>query len=146
MIHQGRGGGAYVLFPYDVAQEFGSTRAIPVKGAIDGEAYRGSLMKYGQPQHLLGVEKAIRTKIGKGPGDRVTVELVRDTEPRIVAVPPDLAKAIAKAKLSSFFDTLSYTHREEYCRWITEAKKEETRARRVTKAVEMLNDGVKTPD
>jgi uncharacterized protein YdeI (YjbR/CyaY-like superfamily) len=39
---------------------------------------------------------------------------------------------------------LSYTHRKEYSRWISEAKKEETRQRRLEKAVEMLKKGVKT--
>jgi uncharacterized protein YdeI (YjbR/CyaY-like superfamily) len=43
------------------------------------------------------------------------------------------------------FEKLSYTHRKEYCRWITEAKKEETRLRRLTKAVDMLKNGVRTP-
>jgi len=39
------------------------------------------------------------------------------------------------------FEKLSYTHRKEYCRWITEAKKEETRVRRLAKAIEMLKKG-----
>jgi uncharacterized protein YdeI (YjbR/CyaY-like superfamily) len=50
-----------------------------------------------------------------------------------------------KEGLLTFFESLSYTHRKEYCRWIREAKKEETRARRLEKAVEMLRDKVKTP-
>jgi uncharacterized protein YdeI (YjbR/CyaY-like superfamily) len=45
-----------------------------------------------------------------------------------------------------FFESLSFTHRKEYCRWITEAKKDETRARRLDKAIELLTDGVRTPD
>jgi uncharacterized protein YdeI (YjbR/CyaY-like superfamily) len=40
---------------------------------------------------------------------------------------------------------LSYTHRKEYCRWITEAKKEETRLKRLEKAIEMLKQRVSTP-
>jgi len=40
---------------------------------------------------------------------------------------------------------LVFTHRREYVGWIEEAKREETRARRVAKAVEMLRKGVKTP-
>jgi uncharacterized protein YdeI (YjbR/CyaY-like superfamily) len=43
------------------------------------------------------------------------------------------------------FEKLSYTHRKEYCRWITDAKKEETRLRRLTKAIEMLKKGLPTP-
>jgi uncharacterized protein YdeI (YjbR/CyaY-like superfamily) len=51
-----------------------------------------------------------------------------------------------KAGVMPVFDALSYTHRREYCRWIAEAKKEETRLRRIEKAVEMLQNGIKTPD
>jgi uncharacterized protein YdeI (YjbR/CyaY-like superfamily) len=43
------------------------------------------------------------------------------------------------------FDGLSYTHRKEYVRWIEEAKRTETRTRRVEKSVEMLREGIKTP-
>jgi uncharacterized protein YdeI (YjbR/CyaY-like superfamily) len=43
------------------------------------------------------------------------------------------------------FDALSFTHRKEYVRWIDEAKRDETRERRLAKAVEMLRDGIKTP-
>ena len=47
--------------------------------------------------------------------------------------------------LLPFFETLSYTHRKEYCSWISEAKKEETQVRRLAKAVEMLKEDVRTP-
>jgi uncharacterized protein YdeI (YjbR/CyaY-like superfamily) len=50
-----------------------------------------------------------------------------------------------KEGLLAGFEKLSYTHRKEYCRWITEAKKEETRLNRMAKAVAMLRSGVKTP-
>ncbi len=50
-----------------------------------------------------------------------------------------------KEGLLPFFESLSYTHRKEYCRWVSEAKKEETRAKRLEKAVVMLRDKVKTP-
>jgi len=43
------------------------------------------------------------------------------------------------------FEKLSYAHRKEYCRWITDAKKEETRLKRLGKAIEMLKKRVSTP-
>jgi uncharacterized protein YdeI (YjbR/CyaY-like superfamily) len=46
---------------------------------------------------------------------------------------------------SVLFEGLSHTHRKEFCRWIAEAKKEETRWRRSEKAIEMLRNGVRTP-
>jgi hypothetical protein len=143
-IQAGERGGAFVYFPYDVEKAFGSKGRVPVKVTIDGVAYTGSLFKYGAPQHMLGVERAIRQQIGKVPGDRVAVVLRKDEEIREVEVPASFAALMKKEGLLSFFESLSYTHRREYCRWIAEAKKEETRARRLEKAVVLLRNKVKT--
>ena len=145
-IKEGRGGGAYVVFPYDVEKEFGTNGKVPVDATIDGISERSSLMRMGMPRHILGVAKAIRDTIGKKPGDSVKIVLWKDDAPREVAVPPELQARMKKAGVLAFFESLSFTHRKEYCRWITEAKKDETRARRLDKAIELLMDGVRTPD
>jgi hypothetical protein len=139
------GGGAGVLFPYDTMKEFGTQGTVPVKATIDGEAYTGSLMNCGMPSHTLGVLKGIREKIGKGPGETVCVVIERDETVRTIETPPDLKKLLKKEGLLAGFEKLSYTHRKEYARWIEEAKKEETRQRRMEKSVAMLKAGVKTP-
>lgn len=139
-------GGACVLFPYDVELEFGTRGRVPVHASFDGVPYAGSLIKYGRPEHVLPILKGIREQIGKGPGDEVEVTLERDTAARSVDVPPELSAVLKKAKLLAIFEQLSYTHQKEYCRWIREAKREETRQNRLVKAVQMLRDGVKTPD
>jgi Bacteriocin-protection, YdeI or OmpD-Associated/Domain of unknown function (DUF1905) len=139
------GGGAGVIFPYDVEREFGTRGKVPVKATFDAVPYTGSLIKCGPANHMLGLLKAIREQIGKGPGDTVSVVVVRDESMRTVDVPPELQKLLKKEGLLPVFEKLSYTHRREYCRWITEAKKEETRQARLAKAVTMLRDGVKTP-
>ncbi len=144
-IEAGGGGGAFVFFPYDVEKEFSTKGKVPVKATFDGVAYTGSLIRYGSPQHMLLVPKAIRTEIGKSPGDTVAVILWRDEEERILEVPEEFNRLMKKDDLLPFFEQLSYTHRKEYCRWITEARKEETRAHRLEKAIQMLRDGVKTP-
>ena len=140
------GGGAYVLFPYDVEKEFGCKGRVPVKARFNGVPYTGSLIKYGNPLHMLPILKAIREQIGKGPGDTIDIEVLRDEEPRRLDVPTAFKAAMKKEGLLSFFEGLSYTHRREYCRWISEAKKEETRANRLVKAIAMLKERVKTPD
>jgi len=144
-IQSGQGGGAFVFFPYDVEKEFGTKGQVPVQVKFDGIEYKGSLIKYGMPQHMIGVLKAIREKLGKEPGDTIEVELWKDKDERTVEVPAEFQKLMKKEGLLPFFDKLSYTHRKEYCRWITEARKEETRLRRLEKAVEMLKKGIKTP-
>jgi hypothetical protein len=139
-------GGAYALFPYDVATEFGTQGKVPVQARFHGVPYRGSLIKYGHPQHRLPMLKAVREQIGLGPGDTVAVELWKDEQPRTVEVPPAFQTALEQEGVLPLFDRLSYTHRREYCRWIAEAKKEETRSTRIEKAVAMLQQGIKTPD
>ena len=65
-----------------------------------------------------------------------------DTAPRIVETPPDLKKALKASKAAqAAWDRYSYTYRKEFARWITEAKKPETRARRLEKSLEMLAAG-----
>ena len=144
-IIAGDGGGTGVLFPYDIHEAFGTRSRVPIHATFDGVPYTGSLIKYGFPQHTLHLPKAIREQLGKTPGDSIEVVVWKDESERTLEVPNDLAALLKKEGLLPFFESLSYTHRKKYCRWITEAKKEETRLRRLAKAVEMLRDGVKTP-
>lgn len=58
--------GAYVEIPFDVKEEFGRGR-VKVFATFDGEPYEGSLVKMGTPNHIIGVRKDIRAKIGKQP-------------------------------------------------------------------------------
>lgn len=144
-IESADGGGACILFPYDVEKEFGTRGRVPVQVTFDGVPYAGSLVKYGRPQHMLGILKAIREQIGKQPGDTIDVILWKDEAPRTVEVPTAFQAAMKKAGVLAAFEKLSYTNRKEYCRWISEAKREETRTARLTKALDMLKQGIKTP-
>ena len=145
-IEAGDGGGAYILFPFDIEKEFGTKGRVPVQALFNAIPYTGSLIKYGGPLHFLGVPKAIREQIGVGPGDTIDVEIWKDDQPRTIEVPAPLQQAMKRAGVLKIFEALSYSHRREYCRWITEAKKEETRRKRIDKAIDLLKKGVKTPD
>lgn len=137
---------AFIEFPYDVEREFGTRGRIKIRAWFDGVEYRGSLAKMGHHGHRVGVTQAIREKIAKQPGDFVQVVLQKDDDPREVDLPAELKEILsANPDLAAFFETLSYTHRKEYARWIAEAKKEETRRRRLNKAVEMLRKRIKHP-
>jgi uncharacterized protein YdeI (YjbR/CyaY-like superfamily) len=63
--------------------------------------------------------------------------------PRVPARPPaDLADALRKNKAArSTFDALSPSHKREYVEWISEAKREETRKRRVETAIAWMAEG-----
>ena len=138
-------GHGFVFFPYDTQEEFGTRGQVRVNATFDGVPYAGALVKYGPPQHMLPVVKTILEQIRKRPGDTVSVVLEHDKTDRTVEVPAEFAKAMKQARVLAAFEKLNYTHRKEYCRWITEAKREETRKNRIAKAAQMLTRGVKTP-
>jgi uncharacterized protein YdeI (YjbR/CyaY-like superfamily) len=71
------------------------------------------------------------------------VTRVRKTAPaKPVTLPADLAAALKnKAKARSGYDALSPSHKREYIEWITEAKTDETRARRLAQAIEWMAEG-----
>ncbi len=126
------------MIPFDVEKAFGKKRVM-IKATIDGEPYRGTLVRMGSPQHMLLVLKEIRRKIGKSCGDEVVIELEEDLEERIVEIPADLQDALkADPAALEAFRKLSYTHQKEYVRWVNEAKQAETRNRRIGKTVERL--------
>jgi len=143
VIEDPGGGGAFVRIPFDVEDVFGKKR-VKIKATIDGEPYRGSLVRMGAPYHILIVIKDIRNKIGKTFGDEVEVTLEEDLEPRVVEVPADLKEMLdVNPQAASFFEKLSYTHQREYVYWINESKRSETRQRRIRKTAEMLLEGKK---
>ncbi|MGW1346802.1 YdeI/OmpD-associated family protein [Kribbella sp. NPDC002412] len=131
------GGGAWVEVPGEVVAALGGGGRIPVQASFDGVEYRGSIASMGGCM-VIGLLKGIRTQLGKGDGDPITVTLERDTAERTVDVPEDLATALAEAGLQEAFDALSYSHRREHVNAVTEAKKPETRVRRIAKAIEIL--------
>lgn len=71
--------GAYIDFPYDVRAEFGRGR-VRVRATFDGVPYDGSLVRMKTPNHIIGVRKDIRQKIGKQPGDMVHVTICERTD------------------------------------------------------------------
>ena len=72
----GRTGGAYVVFPHDIREEFGRGR-VKVHVSFDGEPYDGSIVNMGVKNadgsicYIIGIRKDIRSKIGKQAGDKV---------------------------------------------------------------------------
>lgn len=138
VIQNAGAGGAFVEVPFDVEEAFGSKKP-RVRAMIEGVPYRGMLTRMGGPNHILIILKGIREQIGKSFGDQVKVTLEADTEPRVLEIPKDLMKELKKDReAKAFFDKLSYTHRKEYVMWINEAKREETRQRRIVKTIAML--------
>jgi hypothetical protein len=129
--------------PFDILEVFQTRGRVPVRGTINGFPFRSSLMPMGG-RHRMVVNKTIRDGARVKAGDTVSVQMERDEAERVVEAPLPLAKALAKSKAAQAnWAKLSYTHQKEIARSIREAKKEETRARRLEKAIDILKTGKK---
>jgi hypothetical protein len=126
--------------PFDLGEAFGRARP-PVKVTIRSHTWRTTPGVYDGVGYIV-VNRAVKAATGVDAGDRVRVRMELDTEPRKVDVPADLAAALAVApKAQAAFDKLSFTHQREYVEWVEEAKRPETRERRIAATVERLAAG-----
>ena len=140
--HEGKDA-TYIEVPLDIEKEFGSKR-VKVKVKFDNVDYRGSIVKMGLPCYMIGITKEIRNKIGKTYGDIVSVELERDEEERIIVLTDEFKnKLIKNNKAYDFYEGLSYSQKRKYFQWITSAKKEETKIKRMEEAIEKLENNIK---
>jgi hypothetical protein len=134
------GPGTYVAVPAHVKDELGLKGRPKVHAVIAGHPYRGSLMPTRDGTFVLGVLKAIQQAEGLKRGDAITVELELDTAPRVIDPPSDLAVALRRdGPAAAAWKRLSYTNQREMARSLEEAKKPETRQRRLASALSQLH-------
>jgi bifunctional DNA-binding transcriptional regulator/antitoxin component of YhaV-PrlF toxin-antitoxin module len=120
-----------IAVPAEVVTALGTKKRPPVKVTIAGYTYRSTVAAYGDV-FMLPLSKEHREAAGVKPGDKVEVTLELDVEPRTVAVPADLAAALAeKPGATAAFDALSYSARKEHVRQVESARAQETRERRI---------------
>ncbi len=112
---------------------------VPVAITYRGEQYRTSISVY-RGEWMMVVNAEMRSG-GLVPGASYAVDIRHDTTTRTVEVPQDLAAALGKAKLTAAFEALSYTYRREHVRTVEEAKRPETRTRRIDAVITKLRDG-----
>lgn len=127
---------AIVLTDAQVDQLGGGKRAA-VTVTVAGTTVRLRLAVMGG-QNLIGLSKASRAELGVDIGDTITATIELDRAERKVDLPADAAKALAKAKLRAKFDALAFSHQKEHVRAIAEAKKPETRAKRIAAMLDKL--------
>jgi hypothetical protein len=131
------GAGTFLEVPLDVPAVFGRVRA-PVRVTVNGHAWRSTVMRYGE-RYYLPLNRANREAAGVAAGDTVSVLVESDDAPRTVAVPEDLTVALeAEPGAREAFDAASFSHRREWVEWVEEAKRAETRSRRVRGVVEQV--------
>ncbi|MEP6470065.1 MAG: YdeI/OmpD-associated family protein [Chloroflexota bacterium] len=138
-IEAARGGGAVALIPQDVAAALGGLKQLRVTGTLNGTALRSSTMPY-QGAFYLGVHKATREAAGVNMGDEVEIALMRDDSPRVLELPPEFEAAFAEEPaLRQRFEALSLSRRHDLAGPISDAKKPETRSKRLEKALAGLS-------
>jgi Bacteriocin-protection, YdeI or OmpD-Associated/Domain of unknown function (DUF1905) len=125
--------------PFDLQEAFGRARP-PVKVTIRGHTWRTTPGVYDRVGYVV-VNRNVKKETGVDAPDRVRVTMELDTEPRTVRVPDDLRAALrADERAAKSFAAMSFTHRREYVDWVQEAKRPETRARRVAATVERVRE------
>jgi hypothetical protein len=132
---------AVVLDDAQVAEVGEGARRFPVVATVNGYTWRTSVARMGG-EFLVGLNREVRQGAGVEAGDEVDVALELDSAPREVEVPTALATALAgDPQAKAAFESMAFTHRKEYARWVAEAKREETRQRRVQQALDMIRAG-----
>lgn len=132
---------AFVLDEHQVTVVGGGAKRFPVVAVVNGHEWRTTVTRM-RGEFLLGLSRAVREAAGIEAGDTATVRLTLDLAPREVEVPPALAAALERDQTArAAFERLAFTHRKEFARWVAEAKREQTRDRRVAQAIELLREG-----
>ena len=125
-----------IELPFDVRKHFGKARP-PVRVTINGYTYRSTPSVYGG-KYFIPVRMSNEKAAGIKPHEIILVTIAADTEVREIEPPPELLAAFKKdATAKARWEKLSYTTKKEHALAINEAKKPETRERRLQK---ILND------
>jgi hypothetical protein len=131
-----------VLDDAQVAAVGEGAKRFPVAATVNGYTWRTTVTRMGG-EFLLGLSRAVREAAGVDVDSAVEVTLELDRAPREVEVPQALADALAgDPQARTAFEGLAYSHRKEYARWVDEAKRDETRERRVAETLARLREGV----
>lgn len=128
-----------IVLTDDQVDELGGGKRAPVLLTVGKKTVRLRLAVMGG-QNLIGISKANREELGVDIGDTVSATIELDAAARTVEVPTDAAKALEKAKLRKKFDALAFTHQKEHVRAISEAKKPETRTKRIEAMLQKLRE------
>lgn len=132
---------AIILSDEQVARITGGAKAAPLRVTVNGNTLRLRVARM-RGESMIGFSRAARQEAGVEIGEEHDFEIALDDAPRDVAVPADLRAALeADAGAKEAFDALAYTHRKEFARWVEEAKRPETRERRVRETLRMVREG-----
>ena len=118
--------------PAEIVSALGAGKRPKVAITINGHTWRSRVASVGG-RFIVGISAANRAACGIAEGERVEAEVQLDTEPRVVAEPPDLAEALdGDPQARAAFDRLAYGLKRKHVQAIQDAKTPQTRQRRIT--------------
>ena len=122
--------------PIEVSDAFGLRGHVPVVGTADGAELTATLVPIGGGRHRLFLNAAVRGAIGKGVGDSVEIRIRLDRSDRTPETPADLREALAGEDALAAWEALAPSRRKELLVWLADAKRDQTRAARISRIVQ----------
>jgi hypothetical protein len=127
-----------IIVPPEVVSALGKSKRPAVKVTLNGYTYRSTVATM-DGRFMIGLSAENRKAAGLRGDEQLEVRLELDTEPRATEIPPDLKRALTKAKVLAAFEKAAPSRRKEFVRQVEDAKQPETRARRIAKIVDSLS-------
>ena len=133
----------FLVLPKKASAKLPSRSVTAIEGTINGCRFQAVLEPDGQKSHWLRVDRKLREAAGADAGDTVTLEIAPAAKEQEPTIPAELKKALASAdpKTRELWSDITTNARRDWIHWITSAKQEETRARRIKNACSMLAAG-----
>jgi len=133
-------GWTYIKVPANVAVQLkpGNKKSFRVKGMLDSYAIRQTaLIPMGEGDFIMAVNATMRKAIKKKKGASLTVEL--EVDENEIKPPPELIECLNDEPLAmEYYQSLTKSHRLYFTKWINEAKTEQTKTKRIARAVTAL--------
>ena len=133
----------FLILPKSASAKLPSRGMTVIQGTINGVPFQAVLEPDGQKSHWLRVDRKLSKAAGAEAGGVVTLEIAPATKETEPTIPAELRKALAAAdpKARKLWSDITTNARRDWIHWITSAKQEETRARRIKNACSMLAAG-----
>lgn len=137
----------FLRLPNEASKKLPTRAMCSVEGSFNGVAFWTTLLPDGEGGHWMRVEKSLSTKAKVKAGDTVEIEITPMAKEPEPTVPPDLKKALAAAPPTAMETWTSITAmaRRDWCFWVVSAKKQETRDKRVSVAIDKMSKGNRRP-
>jgi hypothetical protein len=128
-----------IKVPLRVSRYFGKRGYVPVLVHLERGAVPSTLVPIGGGMHRLYINGAMLKYTDSVPGERISVGVEMDTTDRSLAMPNDIAEALASNALAQTrWHALTRSKQKEIIRYLSFAKHAETRARNLKKLLEFL--------